>query len=145
MMKPWDCKRCKNEATCILAGDMQATASCSTFAPVPEMKCPHCGKEISDEEIARYFAALGGRSTSPRKAAAVRENGKKGGRPRAKTVGLENPWSQAGTPEPWTWAQIKQWALDHVHHSDRHNWLRVARRAFARRDGAKLGIMVLGS
>jgi hypothetical protein len=48
------------------------------------MKCPHCGKEISDEEIARYFAAIGGRSTSPRKAAAVRENGKKGGRPRAK-------------------------------------------------------------
>lgn len=24
------------------------------------MKCPHCGKEISDEEIARYFAAKGG-------------------------------------------------------------------------------------
>ena len=63
----------------------------------------------------------------------------------ADTVGLENPWSQAGTPEPWTWAQIKQWALDHVHHSDRHNWLRVARRAFDRQDGAKLGIMVLGS
>jgi hypothetical protein len=63
----------------------------------------------------------------------------------ADTVGLENPWSQAGTPEPWTWAQIKQWARDHVHHSDRHNWLRVARRAFDRRDGAKLGIMVLGS
>jgi hypothetical protein len=56
----------------------------ATITGESKMKCPHCGKEISDEEIARYFAAIGGRSTSPRKAAAVRENGKKGGRPRAK-------------------------------------------------------------
>lgn len=42
------------------------------------MKCPHCGKEIKVEDAAK---ALGSTKTK-KKAAASRENGKKGGRPR---------------------------------------------------------------
>jgi len=45
------------------------------------MKCPHCGKEINTaEELGR----LGGRVTSPKKAAAARLNAKKGGWPKGK-------------------------------------------------------------
>jgi hypothetical protein len=39
------------------------------------MKCPHCGKEINP-------ASIMGRVKSEKKAAASRENGKKGGRPK---------------------------------------------------------------
>lgn len=40
---------------------------------------------FGDEPWVRHFAARGGRAKSEAKAAAVRENGKKGGRPRKKT------------------------------------------------------------
>ena len=40
-------------------------------------KCPHCGKEISNEQLAAGMGAI----KSDKKAAASRENGKKGGRP----------------------------------------------------------------
>jgi len=50
------------------------------------MICPHCHNEISEADIARHFAAIGGRkggqSTSEAKRQAARENGKRGGRPR---------------------------------------------------------------
>ena len=42
------------------------------------MKCPHCQKEISNEQLA---AGMGSIKTE-KKAAASRENGKKGGRPK---------------------------------------------------------------
>ena len=48
------------------------------------MKCPHCGKNIFDYQLARHLAAKGGRVKSEAKAAAARENAKKGGRPRKK-------------------------------------------------------------
>jgi hypothetical protein len=46
------------------------------------MTCPHCGAQIAPEIIAASLGALGGSVTSPEKAAAARENGKKGGRPK---------------------------------------------------------------
>lgn len=42
------------------------------------MKCPHCNKEIDPAYIAREI----GKNTSEKKAAASRENGKRGGRPK---------------------------------------------------------------
>ncbi|MCW5550865.1 MAG: hypothetical protein KIS67_01735 [Verrucomicrobiae bacterium] len=49
-----------------------------------KLKCPKCGADIS-----AVLASLGGRATSPAKAAAARRNAKKGGwpkgRPRKKT------------------------------------------------------------
>jgi hypothetical protein len=44
---------------------------------------------FGDEPWVRQWAARGGRARSEAKAAAVRENGKKGGRPRKKTAELE--------------------------------------------------------
>lgn len=46
------------------------------------MRCPHCGEEISDDEVAKYLGQRGGKVKSEAKAKASRENGKKGGRPR---------------------------------------------------------------
>ncbi|HEU4559826.1 MAG TPA: DUF2442 domain-containing protein [Longimicrobium sp.] len=43
---------------------------------------------FGDEPWVRHFAARGGRARSTAKAAAVRENGKKGGRPRKNTSEL---------------------------------------------------------
>ena len=31
------------------------------------MKCPHCGQEIDDKDLARYLAAKGGRASGERK------------------------------------------------------------------------------
>lgn len=42
------------------------------------MTCPHCGKEIAPEYIAKTLRAI----PSEKRAATSRENGKKGGRPR---------------------------------------------------------------
>jgi hypothetical protein len=42
------------------------------------MKCPHCGKIITQKEIASHL----GHIRSERKSIAARENGKKGGRPK---------------------------------------------------------------
>jgi len=41
------------------------------------MNCPHCGGEISSHQIASEL----GKIKTEKKAAASRENGKKGGRP----------------------------------------------------------------
>lgn len=38
------------------------------------MLCPHCGKEIDDREIARHWAAKGGRTVSPEKREQLRKN-----------------------------------------------------------------------
>lgn len=46
------------------------------------MKCPHCSKEIKDGLIAAHIGRRGGSRTSEAKRAAVRANGRKGGRPR---------------------------------------------------------------
>ncbi len=48
------------------------------------MTCPHCGKELSTEEIKAIWAAYNGSKNSDAKRAASRENGKKGGRPKKK-------------------------------------------------------------
>lgn len=48
------------------------------------MICPHCKNQISDTEVAHYFASKGGRSTSEAKRAASRRNAKLGGRPKKK-------------------------------------------------------------
>lgn len=42
------------------------------------MTCPHCGKEIAPEYIAKMLRAI----PSEKRAATSRENGKKGGRPK---------------------------------------------------------------
>ena len=45
--------------------------------------CPNCnGDNANKNPAAVALGRLGGRVKSPRKAAAVRENGKKGGRPK---------------------------------------------------------------
>jgi len=46
------------------------------------MKCPHCGKTITLHTMAKAM----GSKKSERKAAAVRENGKLGGRPRKQSI-----------------------------------------------------------
>lgn len=55
-------------------------------------------------ELVRAFARVGGRSTSERKAAAARENGRKGGRPRrsgyAAPPGFGNLTARETPPEP---------------------------------------------
>ncbi len=50
------------------------------------MNCPHCGRRISDKLIARYLATKGGSAISEAKAAASRNNGRLGGRPRKTQV-----------------------------------------------------------
>lgn len=50
------------------------------------MRCPHCKKTISNRRIAKHWASLGGKSKSDLKAAAARENGKKGGRPKNEPI-----------------------------------------------------------
>lgn len=45
------------------------------------MNCPKCSHQITDEEIARYFAAKGGSASTEAKRRSAAENGKKGGRP----------------------------------------------------------------
>ena len=60
------------------------------------------GREVSDQQISQYAAALGrlggmkgGRSRSAAKVAAVRENGKKGGRPKgAKNKAKAETWTR---------------------------------------------------
>jgi hypothetical protein len=47
------------------------------------MKCPHCGENIPEKEIARHLAARGGRKKSEAKAAAARANARRP-RPRAR-------------------------------------------------------------
>lgn len=47
--------------------------------------CPHCGRLMDDHKLA---AQILGRSKSKRKAAASRENGKLGGRPRKIAQGI---------------------------------------------------------
>lgn len=42
------------------------------------MTCPHCGKPLTREQVAGMLGSI----KSEAKAAAVRENGKKGGRPK---------------------------------------------------------------
>ena len=46
------------------------------------MNCPHCNRTLPDAMLRAEFARRGGKVTSPRKAAAARVNGAKGGRPR---------------------------------------------------------------
>lgn len=45
------------------------------------MDCPHCHKELSEDDIKRLWAEHCGKQTSPSKAAAAAANGRKGGRP----------------------------------------------------------------
>jgi hypothetical protein len=46
------------------------------------MTCPHCGQQLSPEEIRALWGAYNGSKTSEAKRRAAAENGKKGGRPR---------------------------------------------------------------
>lgn len=51
------------------------------------MTCPHCGKELSPEEIRALWASYNGSKKTEAKRRASAENGKKGGRPRKKPEG----------------------------------------------------------
>jgi hypothetical protein len=46
------------------------------------LKCPHCRKDLPLSLFAAYLGRRAKGKTSPAKARASRENGKKGGRPR---------------------------------------------------------------
>ena len=46
------------------------------------MKCPKCGYRFQPAEAARLLGQRGGSAKSEAKAAASRENGRKGGRPK---------------------------------------------------------------
>ena len=50
------------------------------------MRCPHCGRDIDDQEVARHLAAKGGAARTELKREASRRNGRLGGRPRKLTV-----------------------------------------------------------
>jgi len=62
------------------------------------------------------------------------------------SVQLINPWSGAA-PEEYclSWTQIVAWAVDHVHESDRDEWLAIAKTAYDQDDGETLGRMIIGS
>ena len=51
------------------------------------MNCPHCNRTLPDALLRAEFARRGGKVTSPRKAAAARANGAKGGAPRKSGTG----------------------------------------------------------
>lgn len=56
--------------------------------------CTFSGEGLSDVRVkitppAAAFAALGGRVSTPKKAAAVRKNGMKGGRPKKQSAGAK--------------------------------------------------------
>lgn len=53
------------------------------------MNCPNCNHEIPDEMLRVEIARRNGSVQSEKKAEAARENGKKGGRPRAPELRLE--------------------------------------------------------
>ena len=55
-----------------------------------KIKCPHCKNTIEIESPAATLGRIGGQSTSDAKKAAVRENGKRGGRPRINTWFVAN-------------------------------------------------------
>ena len=57
---------------------------------------------------------------------------------------LENPWSHT-TSDEMSWKEIKAWAEEHVHPSDRVKWLRAAWKAFRANDEVTLGNMIIGS
>lgn len=59
-------------------------------------------------------------------------------------VTLINPWSGAQCQE-MTWAQIRKWATNSIHHASRREWLASAREAFRDQDGDTLGTMIIGS
>jgi len=44
--------------------------------------CPHCGGELTPEELKKLWAAYNGSKTTEAKAAAAKANGAKGGRPK---------------------------------------------------------------
>lgn len=56
--------------------------------------------EILGPSMFRAFASVGGKSRTERKAAAARENGRKGGRPRRNTGDGRPPRAAPGAPEP---------------------------------------------
>jgi len=62
------------------------------------------------------------------------------------SVQLINPWSGAA-PEEYclSWSQIVDWAGDHVHESDRDEWLAIAKTTYDRDDGETLGLLIIGS
>lgn len=56
---------------------------------------------------------------------------------------LENPWS--GSMSTMTWAEVKNWAHEHVNERDLSNWLRHARKAVHSGNAEKLGAMIIGA
>ena len=56
---------------------------------------------------------------------------------------LKNPWSNAVST--MTWGEVIAWAQNHIHPSNRRNWLAHARRAVRREDAEMLGQMIIGS
>jgi hypothetical protein len=109
--------------------------------------CDPCAWLERDRSAA---AATLGRSKSPRKAAASRANGAKGGRPASspapESVQLVNPWTGSMPADRnMSWADIRAWADVSVHERARESWLRAARRYYRRNDGEALGRMIIGS
>jgi len=51
------------------------------------MECPHCGHELTPDEVKRLWASLGGSVKSEARARASVENGKKGGWPKGRPRG----------------------------------------------------------
>lgn len=60
-------------------------------------------------------------------------------------ITLINPWTHQPTTQEMTLDEIFEWGRKNVHPMNRPEWLKAARIAYQKQDGATLGMMIIGS
>ena len=70
------------------------------------MKCPHCGNDLTPEDIARLMGSI----KTEAKAKASRENGAKGGRPRGSLTRYRVDVENEGSMKFWSKQEAGTWA-----------------------------------